>query len=233
VWPVSPGHISPRARSSSVGKVEPPLLRQHVDVAELLHVVKAWQASHHLLGTEPLQGLKVKMPEALMPLPCLVVPMSSETEGLCHLHIKDVESICASIYLGKKATMAIPNPHDSVLDLHARTVLIQLSQADDRVPQRGDVVDSGEQPVLTKLCGEDDGADALDLHAGGVLKLDAALDAGVKIGEELLSTGQVMGGAGVEAPPISLVVVGGINEKGMCPRLVKVEESRCGRCHWR
>jgi hypothetical protein len=72
--------------------------------------------------------------------------------------------ICASGYLGKKATMAIPNPQDCVLDLHARTVLIQLSQVDDRVPQGGDVVDSGEQPVLTRLSGEDDGADALDLY---------------------------------------------------------------------
>jgi hypothetical protein len=40
-----------------LGKGEPPLLRQHADVAELLHVVKARQASYHPLGTEPLQGL--------------------------------------------------------------------------------------------------------------------------------------------------------------------------------
>ncbi|RLM55124.1 hypothetical protein C2845_PM10G19930 [Panicum miliaceum] len=93
-----------------LGKGEQPLLRQHADIAELLHVVEAWQASHHLLGTEPLQGLEVKVPEALVPLPRLVIPTSSEAEGLCHLHIKDVESICASGYLGKKATMAIPNP---------------------------------------------------------------------------------------------------------------------------
>jgi hypothetical protein len=117
-----------------LGKRESPLLCQHADVAELLHVVEAWQASHHLLSTKSLQGLKVKVPKALVPLPCLIVPTSSEAEGLCHLHIKDVESICTSGYLGKKAMMAIPNPQDSVLDLHVRIVLIQLSQADDRVP---------------------------------------------------------------------------------------------------
>jgi hypothetical protein len=60
------------------------------------------------------------------------------------------------VYLGKKATRGVPDPHDSVLELHARTVLIQLSQADDRVPQREDVVDSDEQPVLTRRGGEDD-----------------------------------------------------------------------------
>jgi hypothetical protein len=137
-----------------LGKGEPPLLRQHTDVAELLHVVKARQASYHPLGTEPVQGLEVKVPEALMPLPRLVVPTSSKAEGLCYLHVEDIESIGASSYLGKKAMMAIPNPHDSVLDLHTRTALIQLSQTDDRVPQRGDVVDSGEQSMLTRLGGD-------------------------------------------------------------------------------
>ena len=92
-----------------LGKGDASVLSQHTDVAQLLHVVKAWQASHHLLGTEPLQGLKVKMPKALMPLPRLIVPTSSETEGLCHLHVKDVEPVCASGYLSKKAMMAIPD----------------------------------------------------------------------------------------------------------------------------
>jgi hypothetical protein len=53
-------------------KGEPPLHRQHADVTELLHVVKAQHASYHPLGTEPLQGLEVKMPEVLVPLPRLV-----------------------------------------------------------------------------------------------------------------------------------------------------------------
>jgi hypothetical protein len=76
----------------------------------------------------------VKVPEVLVPLPCLIVPTSSKAEGLCYLHIEDIELIGASSYLDKKAMMAIPNPHDSILDLHTRTALIQLSQADDRVP---------------------------------------------------------------------------------------------------
>jgi hypothetical protein len=110
-----------------LGKGELSLLHQHADIAELLHVVKARQASYHPLGTEPLQGLKVKVPEVLIPLPHLVAPMSSKAEGLCYLYVEDVESIGASGYLGKKATMAIPNPHDSVRDLHMWTILIQLS----------------------------------------------------------------------------------------------------------
>jgi hypothetical protein len=196
-------------------------------------VVKARQASYHLLGTEPLQSLEVKVPEALMPLPRLVVPTSSKAEGLRYLHVEDIESIGASGYLSKKAMMAIPNPHDSVLDLHTRTALIQLSQADDRVPQCGDVVDFGEQSVLTRLGGEDDGADALDLHARGIPKLDGASDIRVKLNEELSSTGHVMGGTDVEAPPVSLVAAGAITEDGVCSRLIKVEESRCGRCRRR
>jgi hypothetical protein len=216
-----------------LGKGEPPLLRQHADIVELLHVVKGQHASYHPLGTEPLQGLEVKVSETLVPLPRLVIPMSSKTEGLCYLHIEDIELIGASGYLSKKAMMAIPNTHDSILNLHTRTALIQLSQADDRVPQCEDVVDSGEQSVLTRLNGEDDGADALDLHAGGIPKLDGASDIRVKLSEELPSAGHVMGGTGVEAPPVNLVVAGAVAEEGVCSRLIKVEESRCGRCRWR
>jgi hypothetical protein len=81
--------------------------------------------------------------------------------------------------------------------------------------------------MLTKLGGEDDGADALDLHVGGVPKLDGASNIGVKLSEELPSIGHVIGGVGVEAPPVSLVVAGAVAEEGVCSRLIKVEESRC------
>jgi hypothetical protein len=83
--------------------------------------------------------------------------------------------------------------------------------------------------VLTRLGGKDDGADALD-HAGGIPKLDGASDNGVKLSEKLPSTGHVMGGAGVEAPPVSLVVAEAVAEESVCSRLIKVEERRCGRC---
>ena len=41
--------LSPKTRL--LGKGESSLLCQYADVAELLHMVEAWQASHHLLGT--------------------------------------------------------------------------------------------------------------------------------------------------------------------------------------
>jgi hypothetical protein len=66
----------------------------------------------------------VKVPEALVPLPRLVLPTSSETEGFCHLHIKNIEAICAFGYLGKQATVAIPDAQNSALDQHAGAVLI-------------------------------------------------------------------------------------------------------------
>jgi hypothetical protein len=44
--------------------------------------------------------------------------MSSKADGLCYLHVEDIESIDASGYLGKKAMMAISNPHNSILNLH-------------------------------------------------------------------------------------------------------------------
>jgi hypothetical protein len=105
------------SKARLLGKKEPPLIHQHTDIAELLHVVKTCQASYHPLDTELLQGLEVKVSEALVSLPRLVVPMSNKAEGLCYLHVEGIESVGASGYLGKKATMAIINPHDSVLAL--------------------------------------------------------------------------------------------------------------------
>jgi hypothetical protein len=84
--------------------------------------------------------------------------------------------------------------------------------------------------MLTRLSGEDDRADVLDLHIRGIPTLDGASNIGVKLSEELPSTSHVMGGTGVEAPPISLIVAGAITEEGMCSQLIKVEESRCS---WR
>jgi hypothetical protein len=84
--------------------------------------------------------------------------------------------------------------------------------------------------VLTRLDDEDDGGNALDLHTGGVPKLDRTSDIRVKLSEELPSIGHVMGGTGVEAPPVNLVVAEAVVEEGVCSRLIKVEKSRCGRC---
>jgi hypothetical protein len=67
-----------------LGKGESTLLCQHADIAELLHMVKARQASYHLLGTEPLQGLEVKVPEALVPLSCPIVSTSSKVVPPSH-----------------------------------------------------------------------------------------------------------------------------------------------------
>jgi hypothetical protein len=155
----------------------------------------------------------------------LVVPMSSKATRLCHLHVEDVKPTWTPAYLGKKAMKGVLDPHESVLDLHVRTVLIQLSQADDRVPQHGDVVDSSEQHVLTKRDSEDDWAGALDLYARGVPKLDRASDARVKLGEEFPSAGHVMSGAGVKAPSFDHVFAGAIAEESAFFRLIKVESA--------
>jgi hypothetical protein len=56
------------------------------------------------------------------------------------------------------------------------------------------------------------------------------LDIRVKLSEELSSTDHVMGGADVEAPPVSLVIAGAIAMEGVYSRLIKVEESHYGRC---
>ena len=175
-------------------------------------MVDAWHALHHLLVVEQLQGLEVEMSKALVPPPVIIIVASCKTHRLRHLHIENIKAIGASVHLGEESPTAIIDAQYFVLDLHTRAILIQLSQADDGVPQHGDVVDTGEHPVLAGLGGEDDGADALDLHGGGVTELDGALYAGVQV-RELTPTSHMVGGAGVEVPAVDLVITGLVPRK--------------------
>ena len=90
-----------------MGKEKPPLLGKDAGVAELLHVLDSRHALYHLLVAELLQGLKVEVPKALVPPPGIVVVAGYKTHGLCHLHMKDIEVVGASVHLGEMATMAI------------------------------------------------------------------------------------------------------------------------------
>jgi hypothetical protein len=106
------------------GEREPPLLGEDAGVAELLHVLDSRHALRHLLVAELLQGLEVEVPKALVPPPGVVIAAGCKAHGLRHLHMENVEAVGASIHLGEKAMMVIPDPQDPVLDLHTQAVLV-------------------------------------------------------------------------------------------------------------
>jgi hypothetical protein len=178
-------------------------------------VVDAGHAADHLLLAELLQGLEVKMPEALVPAPHLIVPARGKANGVRHLHMKHVKAVSSPVHLGEKTTTSIPDAQHAILDLHPRAILVQLSDADDGVPQGRDVVHAGEEAVLPRLGLEDDQADSLDLDGGGVTELDGALHAGVQVGEELAPTRHVVRSIGVEVPAVDLVIVGTFAEESV------------------
>ena len=126
------------------GKGEPPLLSEDAGVVELLHMVDARYAPCHLLVAEPLQSLEVEVPKALVPSPGVIITVGYKAHGMHHLHMEDIKAIGASVHLSEKSVMAIPDAQYPMLDLDAWAILIQLSQADDRVPQRRDVLDTSE-----------------------------------------------------------------------------------------
>jgi hypothetical protein len=105
-------------------KGEPPLLGEDAGVTELLHVLDSRHALRHLLVAELLQGLRVKVPKALVPPLGVIVAVGCKAHELRHLYMEDVEAVGASVHLGEKAMMAIPNPQDPVLDLHTQAILI-------------------------------------------------------------------------------------------------------------
>jgi hypothetical protein len=44
----------------------------------------------------------VKVPEALVPLARLIVLTSSKTEGLCHLHVEDIDWFVPLVTLARR-----------------------------------------------------------------------------------------------------------------------------------
>jgi hypothetical protein len=97
------------AEARLTGEGEPPLLGEDAGVVELLHVLDSRHPLHHLLAAKLLQGLEVEVPKVFVPPPDVVVAAGCKTHGLRHLHVKNVEAVGASVHLGEKATMAIPD----------------------------------------------------------------------------------------------------------------------------
>jgi hypothetical protein len=62
---------------------EPLLLHQHANVIELLHVLNALHALHHLLTAKLSLCLKTEVPKVLVPPPCIIVMVGYKTERLC------------------------------------------------------------------------------------------------------------------------------------------------------
>ena len=81
-------------------------------------MVKAREASHHLLGAKPLQALKVEVPKALVPLPCLIVPASCKTKRLGHPDVEDVEAVLSSNHPSEKLATMVPDVEDPAIDHH-------------------------------------------------------------------------------------------------------------------
>ena len=72
------------------------------------------------------------------------------------------------------------------------------------------------------------GSGAIGVANPGV---DGVLGTGVDVlGEKFPLTGHVVGGAGIEAPPRSLLLPGAITKKSVRFGLVEVEESLCDWC---
>lgn len=51
-----------------------------------------------------------------MPLPSIIITTRCKAHGLRHLHTKNIKAICASVHLGEKSTMGIPDAHYPMLD---------------------------------------------------------------------------------------------------------------------
>jgi len=49
----------------------------------------------------------VKVPEALMLAPRLIIPAHGKAEGLHHLYMEHIKAVASSVHLGEKTTASI------------------------------------------------------------------------------------------------------------------------------
>jgi hypothetical protein len=70
-------------------------------------VVDVGHAADHLLLVEPFQGLEVKMPETLVPAPCLIILARGKVEELRHLQMEHVKAVASPVHLGEEAATSI------------------------------------------------------------------------------------------------------------------------------
>lgn len=91
-----------------------------------------------------------------MPAPSSVAVAGRETDWLSNLKMQFVEAIPAAPYASKESTLLIPYVQHTSPDQQARVALVELTDADDRVPQARDVVDAVEGLVFAVPASEDD-----------------------------------------------------------------------------
>ena len=60
----------------------------------------------------------MKVPEVLVPAPCLFILACNKVEGVCHLYMEHIEVVASLVYLGEKTASSILDAQHAVLNLH-------------------------------------------------------------------------------------------------------------------
>jgi hypothetical protein len=94
-----------------------------------------------------------------------------------------------------------------MVDGDATAILIELADAQDASLQPWDVGHPGEGAVLDALVDEDDVVASFYLGDGAIDELDLSIDLCVELGEEVLGTSHMVGGARVQHPPTAIMLL--------------------------
>ena len=60
----------------------------------------------------------MKVSEALMPAPRLIIPAHGKAEGLHHLYMEHIKAVASMVHLGEKMATSILDVQHTVLNLH-------------------------------------------------------------------------------------------------------------------
>lgn len=135
-------------------------------------------------------------------------PARRQSDRQCNVDVEHVESAGVAIDLGKQAALLFAHPHHPVLHQYLVATLIKLTKREDVRCQPWQVVDVVQHVVLSTLAGELNGLGPLDPSNLAVPEADRAGDATVDAGERRPGPRHVIGGPGVQHPPLGVSSVG-------------------------
>jgi hypothetical protein len=120
----------------------------------------------------------------------------------------------------------IPDPHDSSRNGRLESGLIKHTNTDYVGGQLQNEVNIDECAVLTVLAVEQHGPHPFDLHHRAISELHRVVDHAVEVGEHGLAPPHMVGGAGIEDPPMAfnLLLVAEV-----CQDLF-LHQVNCSRC---
>jgi len=104
------------------------MLGDDTSVIELSNMVDCRHPTRHATLGELVKSVKVEVFVSLVLALGFIFLVSGEAEQLGHVDVEDVEAVGAMVNLDEEPPTPVPNPHDTIFDLHLGPFFVELAE---------------------------------------------------------------------------------------------------------